>query len=122
VLRKYRILLSLVAFSLVLSPCAEAVVVVVEKHVSHNGLSCCSKKEKSSCCTAASEHCEQDADDDAHGNCSSLCHCSCCGHVSGIFYVELPLIYYTVLPTPETNYAGPVIEEYTFSVWQPPRG
>lgn len=118
------ILLLTLALGSTLAPCAEALA-----HALAQTESCGAEK---SCChappaeeqaaKATASHCGGHADGEEHGQCSPLCHCSCCGHVATIDFLIYPQFQAPVAVSAlQPLYEAPHSSEYAAGVWQPPR-
>ncbi|MBX2927384.1 MAG: hypothetical protein KF852_06065 [Saprospiraceae bacterium] len=113
------ILLFSAALLAALSPCTEAFLYALE-----TGDGCGTEK---TCCSKApatekkktTGHCG-DHSEENHGQCSSLCHCSCCAHVATAFFscCTYPEAEQEVREKP--NYYSGYNFEFSEYVWRPP--
>lgn len=136
--RLHTILLFSAALTAVLSPCVEAFSYALSKDGCSTEAICCSKlsavekpapiQASSSCCSKkhnssneTASHCGK-SDDDRHGQCSSLCHCNCCGHVVTAFYAFIPVLQASSpLFRSQPEFHSQYHFDYSDLIWQPPR-
>ncbi len=122
--RKHLIWLFIAAFTAALSPCVEAAAYAVQKqHCDAGQMSCCAKMHKAEQDAAAKKavsHCGKHSSED-HGQCSNLCHCTCCGHVVTAFFAFVPLLQVYLELREKPNYYSSYHFDYTHLIWQPPR-
>lgn len=134
--RRYFILLFSAALTAVLSPCVEALSYAIEKESCAAETSCCSKmsseggtaevKPAATCCSKL-HSADRDvppggkSDGEAHGQCSSLCHCNCCAHVVTAFYAFIPVLQTSPVFRIQPEFYSQYHFDYSNFIWQPPR-
>ncbi|MCB0555389.1 MAG: hypothetical protein KDD02_17715 [Phaeodactylibacter sp.] len=101
----------------ILAPCADGVVMVLEKN---------SKEHETACCQASAEK-ERDLSggesqsQEIPGHCSPLCHCCCCGQVASVHGVSFPIPLEVEAALHQPVFIGVYDFEYSHHIWQPPR-
>jgi hypothetical protein len=115
------ILLFSAALLAALSPCKEAFLYALKDDGCGAEKTCCSKApvEKEKAPDKSNTHCGGHSEEN-HGQCSSLCHCSCCGHVATALFVccVYPEAEQEVRETP--SYYSGYNFEFSEYVWRPP--
>ncbi len=121
--RRYFILPFIAALTAALSPCVEAFSYAWQQTNCEQEMSCCMKKQAEDALSSAKKsgsHCGKHSEEE-HGQCSSLCHCSCCGHVVTAFYAFIPMLQAAQEFRQKPNYYSSYHFDYTHLIWQPPR-
>ncbi len=117
-------ILWIVATCMVLSPCVEAGMMVLESTCHQEAKSGCCKKTQPQKTTleAGSEsgHCQKHSNED-HSQCNSMCHCSCCGHVASAFLPAMLAVFYEPAFREMPVFRKAYHFDYQYAIWQPPR-